>query len=219
MVKAKSRGKLRTTLAKTVQTDTVSSQAFQLKKYTGWIVLGVVILFLLMFIGLVVGTYNGLVKGDEAVKAQWSNVESSYQRRFDLVPNLVATVQGAANFEKSTLTDIVEARSAWANSKTIGDKVQAASGLDSAISRLLVTVESYPQLTATQGFQDLQVQLEGTENRINVERNRYNDVVKDYNVKLRTFPNVLFAGMFGFSEEKSFEAQNGAENAPKVNFN
>lgn len=188
------------------------------KSYTGFIVLGIVLLFLLLIAGMVIGTYNTLVKNDELVKAQWANVESSYQRRFDLIPNLVSTVQGAADFEKSTLTNVVEARSAWANAKSPDEKMETAGNLEGALSRLLVVVESYPQLRATQGFQDLQVQLEGTENRINVERNRYNEVVKEYNTKLRSFPTVIIAGMFGFEQKKPFEAKSGAEDAQKIEF-
>lgn len=219
MAKKKTRGKSTGThTAVPTEKPIVSETKSGPKKYTGFIVLGIVLLFLLMIAGMTIGTYNTLVKNDEAVTAQWANVESSYQRRFDLIPNLVATVQGAADFEKSTLTTVVEARSAWANAKSTDDKMAAAGNLEGALSRLLVVVESYPQLKATQGFQDLQVQLEGTENRINVERNRYNEVVKAYNTKLRSFPTLIFAGMFGFDKKTPFEAQSGAENAQKVDF-
>lgn len=173
------------------------------------------------------GGYNGLVKKDEVVKNKWNDVQSAYQRRSDLVPNLVNTVKGAANFEQTTLTQVVEAR-AKATSVNVNandltdDKIaqfQKAQGeLSGALSRLLVTVEQYPQLKATQNFQDLQEQLERTENRINTSRNDFNSAVNDYNTKVRSFPMNLFSGMFGFHVRQGFTADQGAEKAPKVNF-
>jgi len=173
------------------------------------------------------GGYNGLVKKDEVVKNKWNDVQSAYQRRSDLVPNLVNTVKGAANFEQTTLTQVVEAR-AKATSVNVNandltdDKIaqfQKAQGeLSGALSRLLVTVEQYPQLKATQNFQDLQEQLERTENRINTSRNDFNAAVNDYNTKVRSFPMNLFSGMFGFHVRQGFTADQGAEKAPKVNF-
>ena len=152
---------------------------------------------------------------------QWAQVETQYQRRIDLVPNLVSTVKGAANFEQSTFKAVTEARSSWAQAKTIGDRgqeIQAAQTFDSSLSRLLVTVEAYPQLQATQAFRDLMTQLEGTENRISVARKDYNDAVFSYNVGVRSFPGVLSAKIFGFVSEKSFEAAPGADAAPAVDF-
>jgi len=173
------------------------------------------------------GGYNGLVKKDEVVKNKWNDVQSAYQRRSDLVPNLVNTVKGAANFEQTTLTQVVEAR-AKATSVNVNandltdDKIaqfQKAQGeLSGALSRLLVTVVQYPQLKATQNFQDLQEQLERTENRINTSRNDFNAAVNDYNTKVRSFPMNLFSGMFGFHVRQGFTADQGAEKAPKVNF-
>ena len=138
---------------------------------------------IVIFIGILwfIGTYNSLVSLDETADAQWANVESSYQRRFDLIPNLVETVKGAANFEKDTYLAVTEARTKWLNAGSIDSKIAAAGQVQSALARLLVTVENYPQLKATENFAGLQAQLEGTENRINVERVRYNEAVKNYN--------------------------------------
>jgi LemA protein len=171
--------------------------------------------------------YNTMVTQDQDVKGKWGNVQSQYQRRSDLIPNLVNTVQGAANFEKSTLEAVISAR-AKATQTTIdaGDltpeniaKYQAAqSQLSGALSRLLVTVEQYPDLKANQNFQDLQKQLEGTENRINTARNDFNKAVQTFNTTVKSFPNMIFAGMFGFKEKGYFAADAGAEKAPSVNF-
>ncbi|HEX7182592.1 MAG TPA: LemA family protein [Thermoanaerobaculia bacterium] len=177
-----------------------------------------------------VGSYNGLVGAREAVDAQWSQVENTYQRRADLIPNLVATVRGAANFEQETLRQVVEARSrvgqvsTQATGEILDDPQrfaqfqQAQDQLSSALSRLLVVVERYPELRAVQGFQDLMVQLEGTENRIAVERRRFNEVAQDYNTRLKRFPTVLIASMMGFDERPYFRSQPGAETAPQVDF-
>lgn len=172
-------------------------------------------------------SYNGLVTKNEDAKTSWSNVESSYQRRNDLIGNLVKTVQGAADFERGTLTDVIQARSK-ATSVTIDptnispDQLaqfqKAQDGLSGALSRLLVSVERYPELKANQNFLELQSQLEGTENRINVARDRFNEVVNIYNKATKTFPSVLFAKMFGFDEMARFQAEEGAEKAPDVNF-
>ncbi|MFK7935601.1 MAG: LemA family protein [Saprospiraceae bacterium] len=172
-------------------------------------------------------TYNGLVDKDENVENAWSKVQSAYQRRADLIPNLVSTVKGYAEFEKETLTEVVNAR-ARATSinvdagnltpEALQNFQQAQSGLSSSLGRLLVTVEKYPELKANKGFLELQSQLEGTENRINVERNKFNDVVTTYNKSVRRFPASFWAGMFGFGEKAQFEAQAGTEEAPKVEF-
>lgn len=172
-------------------------------------------------------SYNGLVTKNEDAKTSWSNVESSYQRRNDLIGNLVKTVQGAADFERGTLTDVIQARSK-ATSVTIDptnispDQLaqfqKAQDGLSGALSRLLVSVERYPELKANQNFLELQSQLEGTENRINVARDRFNEVVNIYNKATKTFPSVFFAKMFGFDEMARFQAEEGAEKAPDVNF-
>ena len=177
----------------------------------------------------VAGSYNGLVGKQQGVDASWANVLNQYQRRADLVPNLVKTVQGSANFEKSTLEAVVNARASVGRvtidpTKAPEDpaalqKFQEAQGqFSSALSRLLVVAENYPDLKASAGFRDLQAQLEGTENRISVERGRFNDTAKDYNTAVRRFPAVLFAGIFGFSPKPYFQADAGAEKAPEVNF-
>jgi LemA protein len=174
-----------------------------------------------------VGFNNTAVQYEADAKTAWSNVESSYQRRNDLIGNLVKTVQGAADFERGTLTDVIEAR-AKATSTTIDANnlsaenlaafQQAQTGLSSALSRLLVTVERYPDIKANQNFLELQTQLEGTENRINVERNRFNESVNIYDVHIKKFPNSIFAGWFGFEEMPRYKADPGSDQAPDVEF-
>ena len=193
-----------------------------------YIVLAVVFIGLLSIVGWFVGTNNRFVEMRGNATKQWANVESSYQRRSDLIGNLVNTVKGAADFERNTLTEVVEAR-AKATSTTIDasqldptqlQAFQAAQGqLSSALSRLLVTVERYPELKANQNFLELQSQLEGTENRINVERNRYNNMAGDYNIAIKKIPASIVANMAGFTEVALFQAESGAEAAPEVNFN
>ena len=172
-------------------------------------------------------SYNNMVSKEEAVTAQWANVESSYQRRADLIPNLVNTVKGVAAFEQSTLTAVIEARSKATSiqvdpknltPETIQQFQQAQGQLSSALSRLLVTVEQYPELKATQNFSELQAQLEGTENRINVERRKFNETAQDYNAYIRKFPQVIYSGWFGFQKKGYFEADAGTEKAPEVKF-
>ncbi|MFT6748353.1 MAG: LemA protein [Flavobacterium sp.] len=175
-----------------------------------------------------ISSYNGLVAVQADTKTAWSKVESSYQRRNDLIGNLVKTVQGAADYEKGTLTAVIEAR-AKATSVTIDPTnitpeqlaqfQQAQTGLTSSLSKLLVTVERYPDLKANQNFLELQSQIEGTENRINVERDRFNDAANVYDKKTRSFPTVIFAKLFGFGEIARFKADAGAEKAPDVEFN
>ena len=191
----------------------------------------VIFLVIVFVVGLFFwGTYNRLVGLQQGVDTQWAQVQTVYQRRADLIPNLVNTVQGAANFEKSTLTDITNARASVGRvqldpNKAPTDAAQlqefqaAQTGLSSALSRLLVVVERYPELKANQNFLTLQAQLEGTENRISVERNKFNTVVQEYNVAVRRFPTNTIAGMFGFSSRPFFAAQQGAEKAPNVQFN
>lgn len=187
----------------------------------------VVLALILLLGGCGCSGYNKLVTQDQNVKGKWGNVQSEYQRRADLVPNLVNTVKGAANFEQETLTKVVEAR-AKATQTTInpGDltpeniaKFQQVQGeLSGALSRLLVTVERYPELKANANFTALQTQLEGTENRIKVARNDFNTAVQDYNTSVKVFPNNIFAGMFGFQEKGYFAADAGADKAPTVDF-
>ncbi|MFM6954628.1 MAG: LemA family protein [Sphingobacteriaceae bacterium] len=171
--------------------------------------------------------YNSMVTLDEQVQSQWAQVQNVYQRRSDLIPNLVNTVKGAANFEQSTLTKVIEAR-AKATSVTVDaskltpesiQKFQAAQGeLTQSLGRLLVSVERYPELKANQNFLELQSQLEGSENRITVERQKFNEITQAYNAKIRTFPNNITAGMFGFTKKGYFEADAGAAKAPNVQF-
>lgn len=193
-----------------------------------WIVLAIGIIVLIA-IGT---TYNSLVTLDQSVQAQWGQVQNVYQRRADLVPNLVATVKGVANFEKSTYIAVAQARAsvgqlspqaiqnAANDPKLMAQFSQAQNNLGSALSRLLVTVENYPQLKANENFMALQSQLEGTENRIAVERRRYNELAQAFNTKRNTFPTVMLAGVFGsrFNDKAYFQAAAGAEKAPVVNF-
>ncbi len=191
------------------------------------LVLIVVVAFVLILGGCGCNGYNKMVNLDENVKNKWNNVQSDYQRRADLIPNLVSTVKGAANFEQTTLTQVIEAR-AKATSVNINaenltpEKVQefqqAQGQLGGALNKLLVVAEQYPQLQATQSFRDLQAQLEGTENRIKVSRNDFNTSVQEYNSTARRFPNNIFAGMFGFKVKQGFTADAGSERAPQVNF-
>jgi LemA protein len=172
--------------------------------------------------------YNGLVKQYETVKNSWNNVQSAYQRRADLIPNLVNTVKGEANFEQQTLIQTIEARYKNLNSIKVDPenltteniaKFQAAQGeMSSALSRLMVVVENYPNLKANEGFRALQAELAGTENRINVARNDFNGTVNEYNTKVRSFPMNFFAGMFGFKVREGFKADEGAQKAPEVKF-
>lgn len=186
------------------------------------------ILAVIMFIPLLSGCgYNKLVTQDEAINQAWSQVENAYQRRADLIPNLVETVKGYANFEKSTLTEVIEAR-AKATSVTVDpsnltpeaiQNFQAAqNGLSSSLSKLMVVVEQYPDLKANQNFLELQAQLEGTENRISFERKKFNDMVGAYNTARRVFPRNIIAAIFGFKERGYFKAEEGAEKAPQVKF-
>ncbi|NNF18951.1 MAG: LemA family protein [Flavobacteriaceae bacterium] len=189
-----------------------------------------VIIIAVIAIGLyqwAVGFNNTAVKYEENAKTKWSNVESSYQRRNDLIGNLVKTVQGAADFERGTLTDVIEARAKATSTNINADNLtpenmaafqQAQTGLSSALSRLLVTVERYPELKANQNFLELQSQLEGTENRINVARDRYNEEVNTYNIHIRKFPNSVLAGVFDFEKMSRYQADPGSENAPDVDF-
>lgn len=188
---------------------------------------GAVVLVGLLVVGLLaLGSYNSLVQLDEGVNSAWSQVENTYQRRADLIPNLVATVKGASDFERETLESVVNARAKVGQMNFEGpptpEQLQqfqsAQDGLSSALSRLLVVVERYPDIKSTQNFRDLQVQLEGTENRITVERGRFNQAAQAYNSKRRSFPAVLLAGVMGFSERAYFSAEQGASEAPKVEF-
>jgi len=189
--------------------------------------IAIIILLIIVMAGLGGCSYNSMVTKNEAVTAAWSQVENVYQRRADLIPNLVNTVKGAANFEKETLEAVINARAKATSVNIDANNLtedsfkqfeQAQSGVSSALSRLLVSVERYPELKANQNFRDLQAQLEGTENRITVERKKFNETVQEYNKYIRSFPNNLFAGMFGFSPKAYFQAAEGADKAPEVSF-
>lgn len=193
----------------------------------GLIIFGIIALVVIILYSFFAGRYNKMVELQEAIPNQWAQVETQYQRRADLIPNLVNTVKGYANFEQETLTRVIEARASATQVKVDPSNItpealqqfqQAQNGVSSALGRLLVTVEKYPDLKANQNFLDLQAQLEGTENRIAVARNRFNDVVQPYNLYIKRFPNNTLASMYGFEPKGYFEAAAGAENAPKVEF-
>jgi len=193
---------------------------------------GIIAIIILIVLGVIIGgwyirTNNMLVDMKGQATKQWANVESSYQLRSDLIGNLVKTVQGAADFERETLTEVIEARAKAASTTIDANNLtaaqlaefqQAQTGLSSALSRLLVTVERYPELKANQNFLELQSQLEGTENRINVERNRFNDLAGEYNIKIKQIPTNIIASLANFDEMALFASNPGAENAPDVNF-
>jgi LemA protein len=189
------------------------------------IILGIIVILILA----AVGSYNGLVGSSQAVDSSWAQVQNVYQRRADLIPNLVQTVQGAANFEKSTIVQVTEARAsvgkvqinqnqAPSDAAQLQQFQQAQGQLSNALSRLLVVSENYPDLKSSANFRDLQAQLEGTENRIAVERGRFNEVVQAYNTKIKTVPTVFFAALLGFQPKPYFQATAGAETAPAVKF-
>ena len=182
------------------------------------IVVAVLVLIILIPLLYLRGTYNTLVSMDEGVKAAWAQVENQLQRRYDLIPNYVETVKGYASHEKEVLMGVTEARSRVAGAGKVSDKIEANNELSSALSRLLVVVEQYPDLKANTNFIRLQDELAGTENRLSVERRRYNEMVKDYNVKIRQFPTNIIAGMFGFEKAAFFEVPKEKQEAPKVKF-
>jgi LemA protein len=193
-----------------------------------WITLAVIVLLVIILYSSFKNTYNQMVTLDEDVNTSWSQVVTDYQRRMDLIPNLVSTVQGYADFEKQTLTDVIKARASATSINLNVDKMDAATiqkieetqgALTSSLSRLLVSVEKYPDLKANQNFRDLQAQLEGTENRIANARRKFNETTRAYNVYIKQFPKNIYASMFNFEEKPYFEAAAGAEKAPEVKFN
>ena len=195
-----------------------------IKKNLGWIIpVGIIVILVIWAIN----GYNGMVKMDEQVQNKWANVETQYQRRADLIPNLVSTVKGYAKHEQQTLENVVKARSEATQVKVDAENLtpeklaafqKAQSGVSSALGRLLAVAENYPDLKANQNFLELQSQLEGTENRITVARKDFNDAAKSYNQSIRQFPKNILAGMFGFEKKSYFEAEAGSEKAPKVEF-
>lgn len=187
-----------------------------MKSLPSWaMILGIIVIIALFFMR----SYNTFIEAEVAVDSAWANVETQYQRRFDLIPDLVSTVQGAADFESSTFLEVTQARTKWLNASTPEAQLEAAQETDAALNRLLVTVENYPQLQATQRFGELMAQLEGTENRIAEARRQYNAAVGQYNIMIKRFPGRLMAALFGFDERDMFSAQDGAETSPKVEFN
>ena len=191
--------------------------------------LGVIVVILLIFGGAIAGGYNSVVQSSTLVDASWAQVQTQYQRRADLIPNLVRTVEGAANFEKSTLTDVVNARAnatkvtidpskAPTDPEQLRQFEQAQNALTGTLGRLLAVSENYPQLRANNNFRDLQAQIEGTENRIAVARRDFNNTVQRYNAQVRTLPTVIYAGWFGFQAKPYFQGAAGTESAPSVNF-
>jgi len=192
-----------------------------------WLIPGIIIGIIVLIAAIVIGGYNGLIGQRENVNKSFANLQSQYQRRADLVPNLVSTVKGAANFEQDTLTDVTEARAkatgitidpSNATPEQLAQYQESQGELSQALGRLLAVTENYPELKAVAGFQDLQVQLEGTENRISVARNDFNEVASGYNSRIQTFPTNITAGIFGFDKFPYFEAEDGADAAPDVNF-
>ena len=192
-----------------------------------WIVLAIIAVLVIFLYSSIKGTYNSMVTMDESVNANWAQVENVYQRRADLIPNLVNTVKGYAAHEKETLEAVIQARSKATsvninpenlNPQMLQQFNAAQTGLSSALSRLMVVVEKYPDLKANQGFLDLQAQLEGTENRITVERRKFNESARAFNTFIRTFPKNLYASIFSFEKKAYFEAEKGAEKAPEVKF-
>ncbi|MGM9780109.1 MAG: LemA family protein [Prevotella sp.] len=195
-----------------------------IKKNLGWIIPVAIVVVIVLW---AIGGYNGMVKMDEQVQNKWANVETQYQRRADLIPNLVSTVKGYAKHEQQTLEDVVKARSEATQVKVDAENLtpeklaafqKAQSGVSSALGRLLAVAENYPDLKANQNFLELQSQLEGTENRITVARKDFNDTAKSYNQAIRQFPKNILAGIFGFEKKSYFEAEAGSEKAPKVEF-
>jgi LemA protein len=193
-----------------------------------WVTLGIIGIIVIIGLIWIAGSYNGLVRSDETANEKWANVQSAYQRRADLIPNLVETVQGAANFEQSTQTRIAELRSgavaaqqATRSAQTPEELEAASQQVENAVAgfrSLNINVENYPTLRANENFLSLQDELAGTENRVKTERDIYNAAIRDYNVRVRRFPTNVIAGMFGFEQRQMFQAQEGTEQAPRVNF-
>jgi LemA protein len=181
---------------------------------TFWIIILIVVL---LIGGYLWSFYNGLVKQSQGIDGQWAQVENQFQRRFDLIPNLVNSVKGAMSQEQKVFSDITEARTRYSGAQTVDEKAAAATGVESALGRLLVIMENYPELKSIETVQTLMAQLEGTENRIAVERGRFNELVRDYNTRVTQLPGNFIAPIFGFSAKAYFEAASGAEVAPEVN--
>lgn len=179
----------------------------------------ILVALVVLLLGWIAAGYNRLVSSREEMRTKWSQVEGTYQRRFDLIPNLVASVQGASDFERKTFLAITEARSGWVSAGDDREKrIAAAQKLDSVVSGLRINIENYPVLKATDAYRDLMAEIAGTENRINVARSDYNEAVKNYNILVQRFPSMLLARFFGYEPEVQFKAESGAEKAPTVSF-
>lgn len=189
-----------------------------MKRSSWFITIGVIALLAILTIVSIIGTYNTLIAKSQAVDAQWSQVETQYQRRYDLIPNLVNSVKGAMSQEQRVFDAIAQARTRYGSAATVNEKAAAAGELEVALGRLLVVMENYPQLKSIDAVRGLMDELSGTENRISVERRRYNEYVRDYNTSIKTFPTSIIAGIFGFTEKKYFESVSGASLAPRVEF-
>ena len=205
----------------------LNKKRFDMKIKKSWIVIGVVVILALILYGSIKNTYNKMVQMEQSVESQWSNVENVYQRRADLIPNLVNTVKGYAEHERETLESVIEARSKATSTNIDAGNLspqklkqfqQSQSALGSALSRLMAVVERYPNLKANENFKQLQAQLEGTENRISVERRKFNETARSYNTYINQFPQKMYANLFDFEEKAYFESQEGAEEAPDVEF-
>ena len=177
-----------------------------------------IIAVLVILVAWGVAIYNGFVSSNEGVDNQWAQVETQYQRRFDLIPNLVESVKGIMAQEQKVFGDLAEARTRYSGAQSVNDKAGAATELEGALSRLLVIMENYPQLRSVESVTALMAELAGTENRVSVERKRFNDMIQTYNLKVKTFPGKIFASLFGFNERNYFETAAGTENVPAVNF-
>ena len=189
-----------------------------MKKAGCFIGIGVIVVIVLIVAGSLVGVYNSLVTNAQAVDAQWAQVETQYQRRFDLIPNLVNSVKGLMAQEKAVFDAIAQARTKYGSATTVNEKAAAAGEVETALGRLLAIVENYPEIKSSAAVISLMDELAGTENRISVERKRYNDLVRTFNTQVKTFPTNMLAGMFGFSEKQYFQSVSGADQAPKVEF-
>jgi LemA protein len=194
------------------------SWRFNMNKGCIWGIVGAIVVAIIIVAMALMGTYNSLVTQSQAVDGQWAQVESQYQRRFDLIPNLVNSVKGMMAQEKSVFDSIAQARTKYGAAATVNDKAAAAGEVESALGRLLVVMENYPQLKSSENVTRLMDELAGTENRISVERGRYNDKVRDFNTSIKVFPTNMLAGMFGFTEKQFFKSATGAAEAPKVQF-
>jgi LemA protein len=189
-----------------------------MKKLGCVIAIAVVVVVVLAIVGWLGGTYNSFVTKSQAIDAQWGQVETQYQRRFDLIPNLVNSVKGLMTQEKTVFDNIAQARTKYGSATTVNEKAAAAGELETALGRLLVVVENYPEIRSSVAVVSLMDELAGTENRISVERRRYNELVQTYNTSIKTFPGNMLAGMFGFGEKEYFKSVSGADTAPKVEF-